>query len=82
MRYEGVLESNLPGSPEMMRGEVAVESGGGICRVAGMMPYAGLMTAARTAGVLACKRAGYIVRTWFQMHIPSTDFPCYEGALI
>ena len=59
MRYKGVVETNLPGSPEMMRSAVPVESGGGICRVAGMMPYAGLMTAAHTAGVFACKTAGH-----------------------
>ena len=82
MRYKGLLETNLPGSPEMMRGAVPVESSGGICRVAGMTPYAGLMTAACTVGVFACKIAGYIIRTWFQLHIPSTDFPCYERALI
>ena len=59
LRHKGVVETNLPDSPEMMRGVVPVESGGGICRVAGMMPYAGLMTAEHTAGEFACKTAGY-----------------------
>ena len=37
-----------------MRGAAWEVSAVGICRVAGMMPYTGLMTAERTAGLFAC----------------------------
>lgn len=37
-----------------MRGAAWEESAAGICRVAGVMPYMGLMTAERTARLLAC----------------------------
>ena len=55
MRWRIKLDCYLPGSPEI-RGAAPEASGGGICRVAGITPYMGLMTAERTAGLFACKR--------------------------
>lgn len=55
MKWRIRLNGYLPGSPEI-RGAAPEASGGGICRVAGMTPYMGLMTAERTAGLFACKR--------------------------
>jgi hypothetical protein len=60
-----------------MRNAIPVEPGGGIRRVAGAMPNAGLLTAALTANVFACMTARCNKRTCM-VHVDQTAYPRHK----